>query len=400
MTDAVHSLNTRKSPSWRPYNSRDIPFKNKAFLIETLSMNRAKNVLHLVEYLYLGGIERLLEQLALHTGDQTRLHFFTYETQTLGGIGKAIQDAGFPVFTYKKTAGRDWNLVKELIKVIKEHKIDVVHTHDFGPTEYAVLLKMRFPRLRLIHTQHTMHHFIVKPQYRYFFQFASYFYHEIICVSEFVKNSIIENCPLTKRSVLRVIPNGVDTTKFLPTPEVSPVQKSLRMVSVARISHEKNLAYLFNTCRLLKEAGIPFTFDHAGTSKTPEPKEKLEAYVREHGLESQVTMHGFKDDAGEILAKGDIFLSSSIREGHPVAVLEAMATEKLCFCSNIAPHSETSHGVLDLYDLQDEKALFNKLVHLHHEQTSLTELKKKAREVVIQYYSLEKMVQSYVDTYQ
>ncbi|WP_413586703.1 glycosyltransferase family 4 protein [Bdellovibrio sp. HCB274] len=362
-------------------------------------MNHNKNVLHLVEHLYLGGIERLLEQLALHTREGTRLHFFTYETKSLAGIGKAIQDAGFPVFTYKKSAGRDWNLVKELIKVIKENKIDVIHTHDFGPTEYAVLLKMRFPRLRLVHTQHTMHHFIIKPQYRYFFQFASYFYHEMIGVSGFVKDSIIENCPLVNRSVLTVIPNGVDTQKFVPTPEINSTGKSLHMVSIARISYEKNLEYLFNTCRLLKEAGIPFTFDHAGTSKTPEPREKLENFVKEHGLESQVTMHGFKNDASEILAKGDIFLSSSIREGHPVAVLEAMATEKVCLCSDIAPHRETSHGVLELYDLQDETALFNKLKDMHISNTSLAERKRQSREIVLKHYSLEKMVQSYVDTY-
>ncbi|MGE5086243.1 MAG: glycosyltransferase family 4 protein [Bacillota bacterium] len=361
-------------------------------------MNHPKNVLHLVELLYIGGIERLLEQLALHTGNKTKLHFFTYETQVLGGIGKAIQDHGFPVFTYKKSAGRDWNLLKELIKVVKDNKIDVIHTHDFGPTEYAVLLKMRFPRLRLVHTQHTMHHFIVKPQYRYFFQFASYFYHQIIGVSDFVKSSILKHCPLVKRSALCVIPNGVDTDKFKPTP-MAP-SDHLRLVSVARISHEKNLAYLFNTCRLLKEAQIPFVFHHAGTSKTAEPREKLEQYIAEHGLQDQIFMHGFTNNAMEVLAQGEFFVSSSLREGHPVAVLEAMATEKVCLCSDIAPHRETSHGVLDLYSLNDEKALFERLKEIYLKKPDLQDRKKRAREIIIQEYSLKKMVDSYVEAYQ
>ena len=361
-------------------------------------MSQPKNVLHLVEILYIGGIERLLEQLALHTSNQTKLHFFTYETQVLGGIGKAIQDHGFPVFTYKKSAGRDWNLVKELIRVVKDNKIDVIHTHDFGPTEYAVLLKMRFPRLRLVHTQHTMHHFIIKPQYRYFFQFASYFYHQIIGVSGFVKSSILENCPLVKRSVLTVIPNGVDTDKFFPTP-LPPTEK-LRLVSIARISHEKNLQYIFNTCRLLKEAGIPFVFHHAGTSKTDEPREKLERYVQEHGMQEQIFMHGFTNNTMEVLAQGEYFLSSSLREGHPVAVLEAMATEKVCLCSDIAPHRETSHGALDLYSLDDELALFEKLKQIYLEKPDLESRKHQSRDVVLKEYSLQKMVDSYVEAYQ
>lgn len=368
------------------------------FLIKTSPMNQPKNVLHLVEILYIGGIERLLEQLALHTSKETKLHFFTYETPVLGGIGKAIQDQGFPVFTYKKSAGRDWNLVKELIRVVKDNKIDVIHTHDFGPTEYAVILKMRFPKLRLVHTQHTMHHFIIKPQYRYFFQFASYFYHQIIGVSDFVKSSIVENCPLVKLSVLCVIPNGVDTEKFKPTP--MPPADQLRLVSVARISHEKNLAYLFNTCRLLKEAQIPFIFHHAGTSKTAEPREKLEQYVTEHGLQDQVFMHGFTNNTMEVLTQGEFFISSSLREGHPVAVLEAMATEKVCLCSDIAPHRETSHGVLDLYSLSDETALFERLKKIYIEKPNLQDRKKLAREIIIQEYSLKKMVDSYVESYQ
>ena len=88
---------------------------------------KKQNVLHLVEYLYLGGIERLLEQLALNTNDKANVFFFTYETKELSGIGKQIEEQGFPVATYKKTQGRDWALVKALIQYIKENKYFSFH---------------------------------------------------------------------------------------------------------------------------------------------------------------------------------------------------------------------------------------------------------------------------------
>jgi hypothetical protein len=156
-------------------------------------MKLRMNVLHLVEYLNLGGIERLLEQIAANSySDRTTQHFFTYETTELSGIGKTMKDGGYSVMTYKKKVGRDWQLVRRLIQTIKANKIDVIHTHDFGPMEYAVILKMRFPNLKLIHTQHTLTHFITQSRYKYFFSFASYFYNRIIAVSGFVKDSIIE----------------------------------------------------------------------------------------------------------------------------------------------------------------------------------------------------------------
>lgn len=359
-----------------------------------------KNVLHLVEYLYLGGIERLLEQLAQATQASANLYFFTYETQTLSGIGKSIQDQGFPVMTYKKSAGRDWKLFKRLCQVIQENKIDVVHTHDFGPMEYAVLLKLRFPHLRLIHTQHTMHHFVDKAHYRLFFQAASYFYFQVIAVSDFVRNLLLESCPLVNRRALVVIPNGVDTEKFSPQKSFGVLSEKLRLVSISRISKEKNLDYLFKTCALLKENDIPFELHHAGTSKSSEETERIKCYLRDQRIDSEVTLHGFSDNPATILARGDIFVSPSAKEGHPVALLEAMASEKICLVSDIPPHRETAQGVLDLFDIQDEKALFNKLKAIYEQNPNFEKMRKDSRALIIKHFSLNSMAGRYVELYQ
>lgn len=359
-----------------------------------------KNVLHLVEYLYLGGIERLLEQLAQATQSGANSYFFTYETQTLSGIGKSIQDQGFPVMIYKKSAGRDWNLFRRLCEVIKQNNIEILHTHDFGPMEYAVLLKLRFPKLRLIHTQHTMHHFIDKSHYRLFFQAASYFYFQVIAVSEFVRNLLIKTCPLVNRQALAVIPNGVDTIKFTPQNCLGMLNEKLRLVSISRISKEKNLDYLFKTCTLLKEHGIPFELNHAGTSKTPEETGRIKNYLKDHNIESDVTLHGFCENPESILALGDIFISPSAQEGHPVALLEAMASEKICLVSDIPPHRETAQGVLDLFDIQDEKALFKTLKAMYEKNPSFEKMRKDSRALIVKHFSLENMAGKYVELYQ
>lgn len=358
------------------------------------------NVLHLVEYLYLGGIERLLEQLASKTGEKANIHFFSYETQDLGGIGKQIEEKGFPVFIFKKKPGRDWQLIKELIRVIKENNIEVIHTHDFGPVEYAVLLKMRFPRLRLVHTQHTIIHFIRHRKYTLFFQFASYFYFRIIGVSTFVKDTILKHCQLMKKKALIVIPNGVDTDVYQKTALLNEPNR-LNLVSVSRISYEKNLDYIFNTCRLLKKAGIPFVFHHAGTAKNPEAIEKIKQFIKEHGLEENIILHGFCIDAKAVLDLGDIFLSASITEGHPVAVLEAMACEKVCFCSDISPHRELGEELIHLFDISEELSLFRKLQDYYLTMSSEKEVTqyKLARKKIVDNFSLEKMVNNYVEQY-
>lgn len=356
-----------------------------------------KNVLHVVEYFYLGGIERILEQFAQNSRHLVNNFFFTYETTELKGIGKTIQNLGFPVFTYKKSAGRDFNLFSILTKTIKDYQIDCIHTHDFGPIEYAVMLKIRFPHLKLIHTQHTIHHFLNKWHYRLFYQVASYFYNQIVAVSGFVEESLRHQCPLSATKYLQTIPNGVDTVKF--SAQKSQNGGPLRLVSISRISYEKNIEYLLNTCLLLKTANIPFEFHHAGTAKTPQGLEPIYTFIEKHNLQQQVHFHGFHENPKEVLRKGDIYVSSSLKEGHPVSVLEAMAAEKYCLCSDIPPHRETSQGTIELFNVNDPEALFRALKRIFDNPKSINLQNNGARRVVLESYSIEKMVNRYANLY-
>lgn len=362
-------------------------------------MNK-KNVLHLVEYLHLGGIERLLEQLAVNTKDKAVLHFFTYETTELKGIGRNIQDLGFPVYTFKKSAGRDWKLISELIKVIITQKIDVLHTHDFGPIEYAVFLKLRFPRLRLVHTQHTIVHFLSKRKYTNFFSAASYFYNRMIAVSESTREAILKECSWMQKNKFIVIANGVDINIFSPGNEFSQ-DKTLKLVSISRLSKEKNFEYLLATCKKLKDDQIEFEFHHAGIGKTPEALLCAQKFIEENGLQQNVFLHGFKDKVAEVLGNGNIFVSASHTEGHPVAVLEAMASEKFCLVSDIAPHRELNDSVVP-FDIMDPNGLYNHLKAINDGRYGLDvyKIRKKARAEVLAKYSIEKMVDRYVSQYQ
>jgi glycosyltransferase involved in cell wall biosynthesis len=222
----------------------------------------------------------------------------------------------------------------------------------------------------------------------------------MITVSNFVRETILEHCSPMNRSSLIVIPNGVDTSVFKPG-LIQNDKSRLNLVSIARISNEKNLNYIFNTCRLLKEAGIPFVFHHAGSSKKEELVVKIKEYINEHKLNDCVILHGFSIDAKAILDLGDIFLSASITEGHPVAVLEAMASEKICFCSDIAPHRELGPELIHLFDIVDEFSLFRLLKNYYLMPSFHDEDKrcKMASDIIVEKFSIDRMVDSYVKLY-
>ncbi len=359
-------------------------------------MGKPTQTLHLVEYLAQGGIERLLEQLARYTpAERAALTFFSYETQTIEGIGKELVQLGVPVFTHKKRSGYDPLLLLKLIRVIGDQKITVVHTHDFGPMEYAAALKIRFPYLRLIHTHHTLHHFLNNKKYLLFFQGVSHLYYKVIAVSDHVKNQIIKYCPLAAKNIV-VIPNGIALDQFKS--KRMKDDGCLRLVNISRVSPEKNLAYLLRTCVQLKNAKIPFELHHAGSGNA-ELEAQTKAFIKKEGLEPFVYLYGFQTDVRSILAKGDIFVSSSISEGHPVAVLEAMASGKACLISDIPPHRNLAPGAVKLFSIGDDRALFRLLGTMAQSPEEIRSLSRKGKAEVRLRYGIDRMIESYCGLY-
>lgn len=315
-----------------------------------------------------------------------------------------MHQQGKTVICTKKRAGRDWGLVKKLNTIVKENHIDVIHTHDFGPMEYAVLVKLLNPKVKLIHTQHTLHHFIINRKYTFFFQVASYFYHKVVAVSKHVEDTLLRHCPAIKKTALTTIPNGVNTQLYAPVSnETQGACTKLRLVSVSRISPEKNFDYILETCALLKKHHIDFTLHHAGTTENTAELARIEAFIKDHQLEGQVKMHGFVTQTSEILKLGDIFLSASHTEGHPVAVLEAMSAEKVCLVSDISPHREISDNALTFFDKNHPQSLFDLLKAVQEklsvDDLEIQEKKQLARNTVLEKFSLQQMVKNYVELY-
>lgn len=139
-------------------------------------MAKPLKVLHLVEHFNLGGIEKLLELMAEYQGSiSCRFYYYTYMTRHLLGLGSVVEKKFGRVFYEQKSDGYDVKLLKRLIQFVRKNDIKVIHTHDFGPMEYAVAVKFFFPSIHLIHTQHSLRGIIDQKKYLLFFGFASFF---------------------------------------------------------------------------------------------------------------------------------------------------------------------------------------------------------------------------------
>lgn len=73
---------------------------------------------------------------------------------------------------------------------------------------------------------------------------------------------------------------------------------------------------------------------------------KLKNLVTDLQLNDQVLFLGYRKDVFEIYRIADIFVFPSIREGMPVALMEAMASNLPVICSNIRGNRELIKMIL------------------------------------------------------
>lgn len=151
----------------------------------------------------------------------------------------------------------------------------------------------------------------------------------------------------------RVIPNGV-------VPGVAPAgleakraafrqqfgipADALVVITVGTVREEKNHA---TAVRAIAAAGQklwrPVHYVICGQEGSGTPA--LFEAVKDTGISKRVHLLGLRKDAREILHYADCYLSASLREGLPLAILEAMFTGLPCVLSNIQPHCDVVSGV-------------------------------------------------------
>ena len=148
------------------------------------------------------------------------------------------------------------------------------------------------------------------------------------------------------------IPNGIPLAKYrysessrialraaLVLPETAFV-----VISVGNLREQKNydcaISGIAADRNILAEANIHYLICGDG----PETQ-RLKTKVRELGLVDRIHFLGVRNDVADLLSAADLFLSTSLYEGMPLAVLEALEASLPCLLSPLEEHREVTEGV-------------------------------------------------------
>lgn len=164
---------------------------------------------------------------------------------------------------------------------------------------------------------------------------------------------------------MQTICNGVDVSFVDRKCQYDVMDNTLRLVAVGSLIPRKNYTYILQALSTLKQMGGRFRLDIIGDGKE---LAVLIAQAAKYNIRENIVFHGTlaPENVADALSAAHIFLSASLHEGRPNALLEAMAVGLCGLVSDISGHRELINDSKcgELFDLGSSESLVEKLYAL------------------------------------
>lgn len=372
-------------------------------------MSRKLKVMWLIKGLGLGGAERLLA-LSLPYLDRER---FEYEVVYLlpwkDALVPEFQKAGIPVFCAQSRSHLDVSLPFRIAELLRRREVDLLHTH----LPYAGVVGRLAAKLAgvkaVVYTEHN-----VPESYKLWTGLSNRLTCRMdsltIAVSRRVAGSI-NKMPLFHPKSVRVIYGGVDAERMnaggrdpgeVRTELGIPPGNSV-VGNVANLKPEKGHVYLLQAAKRILNDRPDVTFVIVGGEKKPGMLAQLKELAGGLGIQKNVVFTGAREDAVSIMKTFDVFVMSSLYEGLPVALMEAMSLGKPVVATTAGGISEAvEDGVTGfLVEPRNPDALATKTMALLSDRDGLYEaFSRKARETAERRFSAKVMVSQVENSYE
>lgn len=199
---------------------------------------------------------------------------------------------------------------------------------------------------------------------------------------------------------IRTIYNGIDTDLFVP-PTAEPEGRRPTVVTAARVFPLKDIETLIRACDVTRRRVPDVHFVVYGANWVDEPyTARCEALIDELGVRPHFTFAGYHDTPSELYHEGDVFALSSISEGFPFSVIEAMACGRPVVATDVGGVKEAlADGVGVVVPPRDFAGLGDGLADLLLDRERWADLSRRGRQRAVEQFGLDRMLGAYRTTY-
>lgn len=242
----------------------------------------------------------------------------------------------------------------ELKKIINDNEYEIIHCHTpvgGALTRLAARKARKKYNTKVIYTAHGFHFYKGAP----LINWIIYYPIEKICArwTDTLITITEEDYEIAKKKLKKakqiehVYGVGMNTERFEKDFTYEEKQKirnelgikkeDIIFTYVAELNKNKNQILLIDAIKELKKENLNVKLLLVGDGPL---KEQYKEYVKKSNLEDNISILGIRKDINEILSITDIYLASSIREGLPVNIMEALYKGLPVIATNNRGHRE------------------------------------------------------------
>jgi len=311
-----------------------------------------------------------------------------------------------------------------LRKIIKENKIDIIHTHrgkEHWLSALTVLTLKNKPKI--IRTRHVITPIKQHIFNKWLFGTAT---DAIICTSKKIYERAKKTGLIKDENKIKVVYGGVDINKFSPkreklVPDIFNLgleehqeeptsyfrlnhhipQSAILIGLVGRLQKIKGQEVFLNAAKIISENFSNTHFLIAGKGKEEKGK-NLKNLANELSISDKITFLGYIDEVEEVIANLDIGVIASIgSEGSSRIAMEYMASGLPIVATNVGGIPEIlsngKYGIL--VESNSPKALAEGVITLLNNRQKMNELKKLAKERAEIYFNFDRWTNEIIEIY-
>jgi glycosyltransferase involved in cell wall biosynthesis len=306
-------------------------------------------------------------------------------------VEQRARELGTPLQAIDDRGALDLSVFWSLLDLCRRERVVLWHGHDYKTNLLGLFLR-RFWPMKLVTTLHGWVQQTARtPLYYAIDRWCLPYYEEVIAVSPDLYEAAL-SCRVPAARC-HLIENGIDHLQYRRT--CTPAEAKRKhgtpperwvIGAVGRLSAEKGFDLLLRAVAQILAEGVDAEVWILGSG---EERANLERLANDLQIASRVRFWGFQSDPREFYEGMDVYALSSLREGLPNVLLEAMAYEVPAVATKIAgiPRliEHEKNGLLissnNLMELQQS------LVRLWKEPSLHAQLARAGRETIVQRYS-------------
>ena len=243
-------------------------------------------------------------------------------------ITERMEKNGIKIIYLNKKSGLDLSLTIKLVKIFKEYKPDIVHSHLYAGKYAHVAASLCGVKGKI----YTIHSIATKEAGKLNRMFNKYLFKHLnvipVSLSKEVQKSVIDEYGISTEDT-PVVLNGVPLDNCYRKQDYSSNKKILH---VGRFSPVKNHETLVKAVANLVKRGYDIELYLYGQG---ELEESIKELVRKLNVDKNICFCGLTDDVYSVMQKCDMFVLPSIYEGRPMTLIEAMGTGMPILASNV-----------------------------------------------------------------